>query len=442
MQFDKLMAVCLMLCLTACGGQNEKTAEATPSPISVLSPTITSTVSFTPSLEPILSPTVQSPTDTPIASFVFIASPMPIGDSNYHLLHPGQYVLYESTEENGILFISLDGTYQGKLIDMNLADELIYPGARKLVYGSYEWQDLHILDLEQNIITEIPTYGCDYGGISPDERKVILRCGENQEMCVQFLAENRQVCFDVTSREDSPHYTFWSPDGKWIAYTILERVDGPPAGLYLLDVSCLASPETCPSRTLGPYRDNVHLFGPYLWSPDSSSLIFLSDHLRLPFKIFDLQSRKFNEMAIPGENGLIGLFAWSQDGKWIAYSRHESTSSGYTDEDINLVSVDDGEVIHLLDKPGDQYVFSWLTVPLPSNPGDLYTITDAGADLNLRGEPSLDGEILRKLQPRDIVTILDGPVEADGYTWWQMQAEDGVTGWAVNIPEWYEMVQQ
>jgi hypothetical protein len=77
----------------------------------------------------------------------------------------------------------------------------------------------------------------------------------------------------------------------------------------------------------------------------------------------------------------------------------------------------------------------------PLTPGDLYTITEAGADLNLRAELSLDGETIRKLQPGDRVTILDGPVEVDGYTWWQMQAEDGATGWAVNISEWYEAVR-
>jgi hypothetical protein len=41
-----------------------------------------------------------------------------------------------------------------------------------------------------------------------------------------------------------------------------------------------------------------------------------------------------------------------------------------------------------------------------------------------------------------LATTLDGQVQADGYAWWQMKAEDGVTGWAVNIPEWYERVEQ
>ncbi len=47
------------------------------------------------------------------------------------------------------------------------------------------------------------------------------------------------------------------------------------------------------------------------------------------------------------------------------------------------------------------------------------------------------GEILRKLQPGDGVTVLAGPLAADGYTLWKLQTEDGTEGWAVNIPKWY-----
>ena len=83
---------------------------------------------------------------------------------------------------------------------------------------------------------------------------------------------------------------------------------------------------------------------------------------------------------------------------------------------------------------------NWLTVPFQS--GDVLTITEEGANLNLRETPSLDGAVLQKLQPGDTVTILDGPAEADGYTWWYMQVEtDGIEGWAVEDYGWYKSVE-
>jgi len=60
----------------------------------------------------------------------------------------------------------------------------------------------------------------------------------------------------------------------------------------------------------------------------------------------------------------------------------------------------------------------------------------------LRETPSLDGAVLRKLQPNEAITIIEGPVEADGYTWWYMQVEaDGTEGWAVEDYGWYKSVE-
>jgi hypothetical protein len=46
-------------------------------------------------------------------------------------------------------------------------------------------------------------------------------------------------------------------------------------------------------------------------------------------------------------------------------------------------------------------------------------------------------DVLRKLQPGDTVTIIEGPVEADGYTWWKMKTSDGLEGWAVEVSVWF-----
>lgn len=48
---------------------------------------------------------------------------------------------------------------------------------------------------------------------------------------------------------------------------------------------------------------------------------------------------------------------------------------------------------------------------------------------NFRSEPSTSGEVLQVLDNGTVVTIVGGPEEADGYTWWQIELEDGTTGW-------------
>lgn len=71
--------------------------------------------------------------------------------------------------------------------------------------------------------------------------------------------------------------------------------------------------------------------------------------------------------------------------------------------------------------------------------GDVYLITEAGDALNARAEPSLQSDVQRVLQAGEYVEIVDGPVAADGYTWWQLGDWDGnPLGWAVEDQEWYE----
>jgi hypothetical protein len=74
--------------------------------------------------------------------------------------------------------------------------------------------------------------------------------------------------------------------------------------------------------------------------------------------------------------------------------------------------------------------------------GDVYIITKAGDKLNMRDRPSKSGTLLQQLHTDDYVEIVDGPVQADGYTWWKFQldswsTDQKPTGWAVEDQEWY-----
>jgi hypothetical protein len=79
---------------------------------------------------------------------------------------------------------------------------------------------------------------------------------------------------------------------------------------------------------------------------------------------------------------------------------------------------------------------------LAFRPGDIYKLTQAGGNLNLRQEPTRSAPAIRKLQKGEYLKVIGGPVLADGFTWWQflvdMNGENPSKGWAVENSAWYE----
>lgn len=57
--------------------------------------------------------------------------------------------------------------------------------------------------------------------------------------------------------------------------------------------------------------------------------------------------------------------------------------------------------------------------------------TDRGERLVLRAEPGLSGVELTRLDDAIVVHIVDGPVVADGLTWWRIRTDTGEEGWSV-----------
>jgi SH3-like domain-containing protein len=62
-------------------------------------------------------------------------------------------------------------------------------------------------------------------------------------------------------------------------------------------------------------------------------------------------------------------------------------------------------------------------------PGKTARVTASGG-INMRDNPSTSAKTVSRLAANAIVTIKDGPKDADGYTWWQVDDGSGNIGWA------------
>ena len=58
-----------------------------------------------------------------------------------------------------------------------------------------------------------------------------------------------------------------------------------------------------------------------------------------------------------------------------------------------------------------------------------FVMRAGGLPLRLRAGPSLDQEILDRLQPGSSLTVLEGPQQGSGHAWWRVRTIEGREGW-------------
>jgi hypothetical protein len=53
----------------------------------------------------------------------------------------------------------------------------------------------------------------------------------------------------------------------------------------------------------------------------------------------------------------------------------------------------------------------------------------AAKGLNLRAQPTTKGAIVVTVKEGDALTVVEGPQQADGFTWWKLRTTDNKEGW-------------
>ena len=70
------------------------------------------------------------------------------------------------------------------------------------------------------------------------------------------------------------------------------------------------------------------------------------------------------------------------------------------------------------------------TPPTEIRPGALVVVTGTGgAGLRLRELPTTDAKLVVMAREGTVLTVLEGPTEADNYTWWKVRTPDGEDAW-------------
>jgi hypothetical protein len=86
--------------------------------------------------------------------------------------------------------------------------------------------------------------------------------------------------------------------------------------------------------------------------------------------------------------------------------------------------------------PTDTVVLPSIDTPEPTaapteiGTGVNVTVTGtAGAGLNLRAEPGTAGRVVVNAREGTVLTVVEGPQQASGYTWWKVRTAGGQEGW-------------
>ena len=66
--------------------------------------------------------------------------------------------------------------------------------------------------------------------------------------------------------------------------------------------------------------------------------------------------------------------------------------------------------------------------------GDTAVVTNAAGGLNMRAGAGTGHARTKTLPEGSVLEVIGGPREANGYTWWQVRDEAGVSGWVAD--EW------
>ena len=417
-----------------------------PNPIPTYSTTINRTPTFKAQINTPLRITPSSTTSAmDIATF---STRDIIQEGNYFLVDYSNSILENDfhlvNELSNIPFLSIKGnTWFGKALS---------PDGKYLVFSLGEIINrarLMALNLIDNSLQEVTNgRGCRNPSFAPDSQHLVADCLDDPDNSPQsglyLLSLSgepriRIILFDTGYASS----LVWSPDGRMVAF-VHYTANGPQLDsydpLYLLDTVCFQHPQTCAYQFHYLISANHYFWTePIQWSPDSQNILILDGYneLRL-INVMDGSTKNIVK-TVDGTSG----YSWSPDNQFIAYTEYWEQRAN-DEGKITIIPVGGGENRTITaekdpDKKKNINLFDWIK-DLGFEINRSYTVNLMAKDASIRETPALNGKVITRLQPKDVVLFINGPVNADYYTWWKIKVGD-VEGWAQGIIYWYDAAE-
>lgn len=307
----------------------------------------------------------------------------------------------------------------------------------------YAQEDIYIVKSDGTglrRLTNSPHYSKRDIAWSPDGQNILVAMGINGSDLYLVDAVNGEIVKRLTSSGNN-YVAVWSPDGNKIAF--IENSSSSTQSTdknttTFTENSALLIMNVTDKRSLRVDIPTNHRVLDISWSPNNEQIAFTSsvDNSKCA-DIFIINMHNDEMKNLTSSEYYERFPNWLPDGNNLVFSKSVDTCDervGPGNWDIYMTNLL-GEEHKIVD--GVDSIIAWA--PVPSLELDRrYAITELGAVLNLRTEPSLNGKILEKLPAGEVIIVLKGFVDADDYYWWKIRTQGGIEGWAVEVANWYK----
>jgi TolB protein len=358
---------------------------------------------------------------------------------------PNNQIVY-SSGKNGthqLYLMNADGsnqrplTTQGDNIEPNWS-----PDRHSVVYTAAADEggsQLHVINADGSADRAVTKDGGYAGSWAPDGQHIAFvsdRKGGSQLFVMNADGSNETQLTNDPQADVSETQTAWTPDGQ---ITFVYNKSGG-------DTIWLINADGSKARQFS-HDANGNAYGPS-WAPNGKHLAYVltidgdSDILTI-----DVNGGYGTHIAtFPGKHA--DNVTWSPDNKQIAFDVWATKTA----RAIFVVAADSSGTARQLSAASsdDRGWSSWGSLPLGSivrSPSFGSTnglkiggrarvhVLDDG--LKLRSDPRIDNNVIEKMPNGTTVSILDGPTPgtSDSYTWWEVKAPDGNSGWAVEAAD-------
>jgi TolB protein len=276
---------------------------------------------------------------------------------------------------------------------------------------------------------------------SPDGKKIYFLTLEEYDSFTLSLADIYEVDANgdnlrkLTSKAYGLRSFNLSPDGSKIAFS------APTMGedIYVLNLVGGGVANITNSSSREPS---------FVWAPDSSRIAFQTDRDG-NWEMYVIDVDGSNPIRLTNHYELDAPNLWSPSGDYIAFI---SKRSG--EHQIYTYMMDDHSIQQITYSNDYPYLSDIWTNKVNSDYSlldiiDLFQIgaslkiSNEGNNLSLRTLPGTESEILVFLKSGDVVNILDGPHNEDGYSWWKISiVGQNDVGWVAENVDWFEPVGQ